>query len=158
MKRIYKWLLGMLSSMREEIKPPQSNPLTIVGEFINNHMHHALVVNDEMDSRSSMAAMPVLEPRGELLLRFEPDTKLMYIVAKRFKNYCVDAQINYKDLLNDLSTAEIYRDTVNKRMSKGMKMVSPPVRALVFDTSKSDFLQVDAYLDQNENRESTLQD
>jgi len=148
----------MLSDMREEIKPPQSNPLTIVGEFINNHMHHALVVNDEMDSRSNMAALPLLEPRGELLLRFEPDTKMMYIVAKRFKEYCVEAQINYRGLLEDLSKAEIYKETVNKRMSKGMKMVSPPVRALVFDTSKSDFLQVDAYLDQNENRESVLQD
>ena len=158
MKRVYKWLLNMLESMREEIKPPQSNPLTIVGEFINNHMHHALVVNDEMDSRSNMAALPLLEPRGELLLRFEPDTKLLYVVAKRFKNYCVDAQINYKDLLNDLSIAEVYKDTVNKRMSKGMKMVSPPVRALVFDTSKSDFLQVDAYIGQDANRESVLQD
>ena len=155
MKCVYQWLLGMLSEMREEIKPPQSNPLTLVGEFINNHIHNALVVNDEIDSRSSMGALPLMEPRGELLLRFEPDTKMLYIVAKRFKDFCVKAQINYKDLLKDLETAGVYKDSVNKRMSKGMKMVSPPVRALLFDTTTSEFLQV---LAQDENRADTLQD
>jgi hypothetical protein len=114
-----------------------------------------LVVNDEIDSRSSMGALPLMEPRGELLLRFEPDTKMLYIVAKKFKDFCVKAQINYKDLLKDLETAGVYKDSVNKRMAKGMKMVSPPVRALLFDTTKSEFLQV---LAQDENRADTLQD
>ena len=80
---------------------------------------------------------------------------MLYIVAKRFKDFCVKAQINYKDLLKDLEREGVYKDSVNKRMSKGMKMVSPAVRALLFDTTKSEFLQV---LAQDENRADTLQD
>ena len=159
MRAIYKWLIGMLQEMREEIKPPQSNPLTIVGEFLNANMSNALVVNDEIDARSSLVPLPTLEPRGELRVRYEPDTKHLYITVKQFREFCVRAQINYKDLLKDLDKAGVYKGTVNKRMAKGMKMVSPAVRALLFDTTKSEFLQVDTYLEgQDEDREGSVQD
>ena len=102
MKAVYDWLKGMLGEMREDIKPPISNPASTLGEFINGHMNHALVVNGENDARSNMIPMPTMEPRGELFIRYEPDTKLLWIAAKPFKDFCVARQINYKDLLNEL--------------------------------------------------------
>lgn len=116
-------------------------------------MNHALVVNGDNDARSNMIPMPTMEPKGELLIRYEPDTKLLWIAAKSFKDFCVVRQINYKDLLKELKEANVFKEAVNKRMAKGMKVVSPAVRALMFDASRSDFIHIDT---PDENRDSSL--
>ena len=153
MKLVYAWLVKMLSEMREDIKPPVSNPASILGEFINGNMNHALVVNGENDARSNMIPMPTMEPRGELFIRYEPDTKLLWVAAKSFKDFCVQRQINYKDVLRELKEANVFKEAVNKRMAKGMKVVSPAVRALMFDASQADFIHIDT---PNEDRDSSL--
>jgi len=159
MKAIYEWLKGMLAEMRNEVKPPQSTPITALGEFINAHITNALVVNGEVDARTNMQAMPMLEPKGELMIRYEPDTKELYVSAKAFKDFCVRQQINYKSVLKELQQAGIYVDAMNKRMSKGMRVVSPAVRVLKFDAANSDFLQMDAQLAaDDENRDSVVSD
>lgn len=143
MKAIYEWVKIMLSGMRQEIKPPQDNPVTILGEFLNSHLMHTLVVNEEQDSRSGMVPLPLLEPKAELMVRFEPDTKMLYVSARAFKDFCVRQQINYKSTITDLTKVGVYKDALNKRMSKGMKSPSPAVRVLQFDTSTSEFLQLE---------------
>jgi hypothetical protein len=158
MKEIYEWLKGMLGEMRFEIQAPNSTPVTILGEFVNAHINNALVVNGEVDARSNLQSMPMLEPRGELLIRYEPDTKELFIAAKQFKDFCVKQQINYKTTLKELSNAKIYVEGVNKRMSKGMKVVSPAVRVLKFDASAAEFLQMDAFVTTDENRDSNVSD
>jgi hypothetical protein len=158
MKAVYEWLKHMLSDMRQEVKPPQASPITAVGEFINAHISNALVVNGEVDARSNLSALPLLEPRGELMIRYEPDTKELYIAAKAFKDFCVRQQINYKGTLKELQQLGCYTEAMNKRMSKGMKMVSPAVRVLKFDASSSEFLQVDVQLSADEDRNGIVPD
>ena len=156
MKAIYEWVKVMLGEMRHEIKPPQSTPATAVGEFVNGHINNVLVVNGEVDARTKMESMPLLEPRGELLIRYEPDNKDLYVSAKAFKEFCVRQQINYKGILKELEKVGIYKGPVNKRMSKGMKIVAPAVRVLHFDASNTEFLQMDSVI--HENRDVELQD
>lgn len=158
MKAVYEWLKDMLGEMRHEIQAPNSTPVTILGEFVNAHIINALVVNGEVDARSNLQSMPMLEPRGELLIRYEPDTKELFIAAKQFKDFCVKQQINYKTTLKELGNAKIYLEGVNKRMSKGMKVVSPAVRVLKFDASSAEFLQMDAFVDKDENRDGDVSD
>jgi len=97
--------------------------------------------------------MPTMEPKGELFIRYEPDTKLLWIAAKPFKDFCVERQINYKDLLKELKEVNVFKEAVNKRMAKGMKVVSPAVRALMFDASQADFIHIET---PDENRDSAL--
>jgi hypothetical protein len=101
--------------------------------------------------------MPTMEPRGELLIRYEPDTKHLYVSAKHFKEFCVKQQTNYKGLLKMLTDQQILLETVNKRMSKGMKLSSPVVRTLKFDAGKSEFLQLDT-MAADEDRDSVVSD
>jgi hypothetical protein len=79
----------------------------------------------------------------------------LYIAAKQFKDFCVEQQINYKSVLKELETTNVFVEAMNKRMAKGMKVVSPAVRVLKFDASTSEFIQMDAMLP-NENRDSSL--
>lgn len=146
MKAIYGWATKMILGMREEVKPPVEDVASIIGDYINRHMQNILVVNDEGDRRAKMAPVPLLEPRGELLIRYEPDTKKLFIVAGPFKKYCVEHQINYKHVLEQLKKKGIFIDTMNKRMSKGMRIVSPGVHSLVFDCSINDFINMDDFV------------
>jgi hypothetical protein len=143
MKAIYKWATQMILGLRVEVKPPASDVMAVVGDYINRHMQNILVVNDDVDRRTNMAMLPTLEPRGELLIRYEPDTKKMFLAAKPFKNDCVKFQVNYKDTLAQLEKKGIFLGTMNKRLSKGMKVVSPGVHSLIFDCSSAEFISMD---------------
>lgn len=158
MKSVYEWLKVMLEEMRYEVKPPQSSPVTVLGEFMNTYIANALVVNGEVDARSNLVSLPLLEPKGELLIRYEPDTKDLYVSAKHFKDFCVRQQINYRSTLKDLEKIKVFIEGTNKRMSKGMRVVSPAVRVLKFDASASEFLQMDTYIKQDENRDGDIPD
>jgi len=132
------------------VAPPASTPTVMLGDFINSHMNNALVVNGVVDARSTMVPLPLSEPKGELLMRYEPDTGDLFIAAKAFKDYCVKFQIHYRDAIKQLTEEGVFIEAVNKRMSKGMKMVSPAVRALHFNTKSFDNLvPLDALTDED---------
>jgi hypothetical protein len=143
MKRIYKWASQMLLALREDVQPPATDLATIIGDYLNRHMQNILVVEDNVDRRTQLPMMPKLEPKGELLVRYEPDTNRMYIAAKHFKSDCVDSQINYKETLDQLKKQGIYLKPEVKRLSKGMKVITPGVYSLVFDTSVGGFINLD---------------
>jgi hypothetical protein len=143
MKAIYRWATNTIMGMREDVKPPVADAVSIVGDYINRHMQNILVVNDEADRRTQVPMMPTLEPRGELLIRYEPDTKKMFLVAKAFKSDCVKTQINYNETLKELEERGVFKGTQNKRVSKGMKVVSPGVHCLVFDCANEEFIDMD---------------
>jgi len=147
MGRIFKWALKEFSQMREEIKPPISNHASVIGEFWNTHRQNTLVINDEVDKRTGVEMLPILEPRGELIIRMEPDTQKLFISAKAFRTYCAEHRITLKDVLNSLTSDGVYVGTVKKRMSKGTKLSTvPPVDALVFDCARGDFIDPDLYV------------
>ena len=150
-QRIYHWCgARLLPELRDDVRTPVDDTVAIVGDFINRHMQNILVVNDAVDSRSNMPALPMMEPRGNLYIRYEPDTKMMYISAKAFKDDCVKNRLNYKGTLKDLQKKGILVDTVYKRMSKGMKVNSPATRSMVLDCNNSEFLDVDSMLEVEE--------
>lgn len=142
MTAIRVWLVNMLGDMREDVKPPETSVVMLLGDFINTNLHKALIVNNEVNSNSTMIPLPQLEPKGELLIRYEPDTKDLYVTANSFKAYCVSKQINYKETLAELGGKGVFVEAMNKRMSKGMKLVTPAVRALKFNTASFDLLNV----------------
>ena len=139
--------ISVLEEAIIEITPPVSDFASVIGDFWNKHRQNTLVINDEVDKRTGVEMLPILEPRGELLLRMEPDTMKLYIVAKDFRKYCTESQITLKDVLNGLTSDGIYGGIKKKRMSKGTKLSSvPPVDAYVFDCSRGDFIDPDAYI------------
>ena len=148
MKRIYAWATSMVLALRTEVTPPVSESSSIIGDFVNRHMQNIVVVNEEADGRTGMKlqAAPILEPRGPLLIRYEPDTKRMYINAKAFKRDCVDMQINYKDTLKQLEAKGIYLGAGTKRMAKGMSVAAPGVHVIILDCTNPDFISLTALI------------
>jgi hypothetical protein len=143
MQRIYDWACNQILLLREDVKPPATDVASVIGDYLNRHINNVLVVNDTVDLRTNMQMLPQMEPRGELLVRYEPDTKKLYIASKPFKADCVATQTNYKETIEALKKNGVYLESVVKRLSKGMKVMTPGVYCLVFDTSAGGFLNMD---------------
>jgi hypothetical protein len=146
MKAIYKWSCNMIRDIREDSTAPRDDPSSIVGDFINRHLRNTLVVDGEADARTKLLPAPIQEPYGELIIRYEPDTKKMYIVAKVFKDDCVERQINYKDTMKQLQEKGIYQGSTTRRMTSGTKIKGTPVHVMQFDCNAPEFINVDEYV------------
>lgn len=135
----------MIHGLRSQTSSPMDNDLNILGDFINRHSQHMLIVNDEVDRRSNLREAPLLEPKFDTKIRYEPDTKRLYIVAKAFKKDCTAAQINYTTTLDKLKRRGIFLDSDSKRMNKGTRINSLPVQVLIFDGGHSDFMDLEDF-------------
>jgi hypothetical protein len=146
MKAIYKWATSMVRVAKEETEAPPTDAATVIGDYINRHIQNILVVNDIVDRRSKMPTLPSLEPRGELLIRYEPDTKKMFLTSKAFRDDCVKHQVNVKETLKQLRDSGALLGSELKRVSKGMKVASTGVQSLVLDCSVGDFIDVENFI------------
>ena len=146
--RVFKWMLQQFAQMRTEIKPPATSHASVIGEYWNEHRRNTLVINDTVDKRTGVEMLPILEPQGELIIRMEPDTQKLYIIAKKLRTWCAQHQITLKDVLASLTTDGVYVGVVKKRMAKGTKISGvPPVDAFEFDCSQGEFLDSSAFVD-----------
>jgi hypothetical protein len=145
--RVSKWVISMLKRLRMEIRPPAEEKTGYIGEYINENINSMAIVNGELDKRTNVEALPILEPRnGKLHIRMEPDTRKLYLTVKPFRDYCAENQITIKELLTALAVDGIYVGTEKKRMAKGTKIPSPAVYAYVFDCSVPDFIDPAEYV------------
>jgi len=146
LEAIYDWACRMVEDIRTQVVPPLSDELGIFGDFMNRHYHNMLVINDKEDLRSGLMPMPAQEPKGDLIIRYEPDTNLMYIVSKVFKQDCIKLQHNYQDLTRALKRRGLLLKTDDKRMGKGTRLMSTNVHTLVFDTTHDDFIDMKKFM------------
>ena len=132
---IYKWAAETLGALRTEVRSDGTGPLNRIGMFLNEHNNNMLIVNSTVDKRSGLTQAPIREPRGELMIRYEPDTKLLYIAAKALRDWCSDSQVSYKMLCDDLRKLNVLKGLPKKSMSKGSDITTPAVVALMIDCS-----------------------
>jgi hypothetical protein len=154
-KALYEFVCNLIRNLRVEVSPPALDISATIGDYINRHMQNILVVKDNVDQRSNMAALPQVEPKGELLIRYEPDTQMLFLSAKAFKNDCVVTQVNYRDTIKQLEARGILKANAVKRLSKGMKINSPGVYCLVLDCKVSDFLDMKDLVGVSDDEEET---
>jgi hypothetical protein len=143
-RAIYAFACKAFLSMREQVTlpPALSDPVSVLAEYMNRNLQNILVVNAEKDPKSNMATLPSREPKGELLIRFEPDVQRLYFTAGAFKTDCVKYQINYRDTLKTLTSMGVFLGTATKRLSSGMKLASAPSHVLVFNTAAQGFMDM----------------
>jgi hypothetical protein len=118
-----------------------------LGGFLQRKYHETLVINGNKDGRTGLETGPIREPRGALTARYEPDTKLLFVVAKEYRAECAKGQLNFDESLAMHLKSGAYMGVKRKRMTSGTVMdtdVNAP--ALVFDTTKLGFFKEEALL------------
>ena len=140
--RIFKWACKMILNLRTTLVAPPEGDRQVLGEFIIGRMSNILIVNDGVDRRSKMQEIPQLEPKQDLMIRYEPDTSRVYITASSFRHYCATRNIGYRAIVAKMKESGICIGSDVKRMSKGMRINTPGVQALIFDANHPDFISL----------------
>ena len=143
---VYQWAVNYFSSTTANIKPQAVNPLDQLGIYLNEHNQNLLVINSELDSRTNMEQAPLQMPHRELLVRYEPDTRQLYITAKHLRDWCTKHQVSYKNVTETLERDQIAQLSVKKRMARGTKLNTPAVNTIVIDTRKVDGFDMQEFL------------
>ena len=132
-KRVFDWVVEEVKVMQDTVRLSFDDYATVLGEFMLKHNTNILVVNKHSTSRNNIAAAPILLPRGPLVIRYEPDTKRMFIIRQELKQYCVEKQVTFTELLAALNNTGAFIGEVRAKLDVGTEINAPPVVALEFD-------------------------
>jgi hypothetical protein len=118
-----------------------------LGSFLQRKFHEILVINGTKDGKTGLETGPIREPRGALSVRYEPDTKLLYVVSKVYREECNKGQLNFEESLGMYKKNKAFLGIKRKRMAAGT-IINTDVNApaLVFDTTKLSFFREEALL------------
>lgn len=139
---IFKWAMAQALTNRADVAPVLIDAGHILGDYINAHVQNVLVVNAFEDPKSRKELLPNVLPTRELSIRYEPDTKMLFLAMRPFREYCAKYQINYRETLTTFKASGMFLRADTKRLGAGMKMAAGPVHCLVFDGGHKDF-QID---------------
>ena len=145
-KPVYAWAVKYFSTVKNAVKPNASGPLDQLGTYLNEFNQSLLVINSEVDSRTHMEQAPLQTPHRELLIRYEPDTKQLFITTKHFRDWCTKNQASYKTISEALEKDGVATLGVKKRLARGTKLNTPAVNTMVIDTRKIDGFDMQEYL------------
>jgi hypothetical protein len=143
-KRVTAAVRGMLKEMEASFTMSDTDLLGMIGEFVNANINNMLVINDQADARTKRPSQPLVVPKGPLNVRYEPDTKLLSIACKAFRDACVRSQLSYKEVLLGLGNQGVLKAVTTKRLSTGMPVTAPGVRCIILDCSNNKMVDIDA--------------
>ncbi len=142
---VFQHAINLVNNTRNKNNEEFSHVADYLGGFLQRHYQDILVINGKTHSRTGLEQAPIREPRGKVVVRYEPDTKLLFVVNKEWRDDCAKSFIGYEDTLNPYRKSKAYIGLKKKRMLAGTAMgASDGVMALTFDTSKLDFFAEDA--------------
>ena len=121
---VYKWVVGELLSRRSYVNDAGASVTQTLNNYLSENYNNLLKIESTQDLRGKNdhgldQLVPVgASPRGHLVARFEPDTKLLFLRIKPFREWCVDQQINYQGVLDELKS-KLGAKRIKKRLTKG---------------------------------------
>jgi hypothetical protein len=137
---VFDHAVELVQNTRKSNKESMFDSEDFLGAFLQRHFHEILVINGEVDKRTSLETGPIREPRGPLTARYEPDTKLLFIAVRTYREECNKYQMSFDGSLEPYLKAKAYQGTKKKRMFAGtVASTSQNVYAMVFDATKLGF-------------------
>jgi hypothetical protein len=128
LKKVEKWALKQLEINKNAVSDMTVSVQQVINNFITDHYNSMLWIKSTQDLRKEQdngmdsLVIPDATPKSQKLVgRYETDTKLIFIIPKYLKSWCVEQQINYGQLVTDLKEkmGAIYKKA---RLTKGTAM------------------------------------
>lgn len=121
--RVYQYALNLIANIRTTVIAPVADASLAAEEalstYINDNVNNTLVVNG---MKSAMPSAPSKEPRGALRIRYEPDTKELWIPSSALRDYFVSRQVDFQTALKLFNTKGIMKNggaATTKRIGAG---------------------------------------
>ena len=132
---IKQWSDGIQTEVVQQVSDSAAIAKEALAGYVNENINNALIINS---GQAGVAVAPITMPRGQLKMRYEPDTKLLWIPASEFKTYLTNRQISAREairMLADIGVLQHNGNTIVKRISSGALggFESTAIRCFVFD-------------------------
>jgi len=146
-KPVIEYAVQMIKDVRISNKESMFDSEDFLGAFLQRHFHEILVINGTIDKRTGLELGPIREPRGPLTVRYEPDTKLLFISTRSYREDCAKYQMNFDASLAPYIKAGAFQGIKKKRMFAGtIASTTQNVQTLVFDANKLGFFDEEILL------------
>ena len=128
---VYRWVVKELIIRNNFVNDIGASVSQTLNNYLSENYNNMLKIESTQDLRGSNDSsldqlVPVsASPRGFLVARYEPDTKLLFLRIKPFREWCIDQQINYASLVDDLKD-KLNAKRIKKRLTKGTDFNLPP--------------------------------
>lgn len=118
-----------------------------LNEYINENWNNILKLKSTDDLRKhngkgtnnglETLVVPTAQPRQHLIARYETDTKIIFLLPKPLRDWCIAQQISYSGLIQEM---EAGMGAVRKkvRLAKGTNLNLPPTEAIIVDCKRFD--------------------
>jgi uncharacterized protein (DUF927 family) len=107
--RVYKYAIGLVEQNQLQYAASLGSPLLIAQEtltaFVNENVNNVLVIDQQV--KGSMPPAAIKQPYGPLRMRYEPNTKELYITAAEFRKFFTMRQVDVRESLKHLAQAGI---------------------------------------------------
>ena len=155
---VFNYAINLIKDTRVRNREYMFDSDDYLGGFLQRHFNETLVINGNRDARTGREHGPIREPKGALTIRYEPDTKIIYVVVKSFRDDCAKNQANFEESLTPYRKSGSLIGMKKKRMTAGtVANTQAAVNALWFDTTKLDFFNENVLLNAD-NPESSATD
>jgi len=142
---ILSWAIQtLINSNRINLLNMEGTAIDHMNDFIAEHISNILRIDSTTDSRLNKDAIetyiiPEEVARGKLVARYEPDSKMFYIMVKPLSEWCGKRSIPYRQMKEELVNKYGAEITL-VRLTKGYPLSLPPARVikLKFDLDKAD--------------------
>jgi hypothetical protein len=136
-KPVLEFAINHIRGARTQNKIMLLDNSDFLGSFLQRKYHEILVANGKVDKMTGLQTEALREPRGALSARYEPDTKLLFVLVRSYREECNKGQLNFEESLEMYKKSNSFLGTRRKRLAANSKVdtgVNAP--ALVFDTTK----------------------
>lgn len=129
-ERIARWVAGVMFDTSKSITSSRSSAEETIAAYMAENYNNLLMIRNDPEP-GQMSVMPIHEPRGELRIRCEPDTRRIFLASTPLKKWCATNQVSYNSLAKQLTDSGIRTELVKKRMAKGTDIAMPPTSTLM---------------------------
>lgn len=139
---IKAWAIRTIGDIKESVAESSADDsLSSMGKFLNDYGRHMLIINGlpPQGATAGLHERPIKEPIGELYIRYEPDTKLLYIDRAAIEKWCSSRRVVVSSFLNHIDKSGILMSaSAKKRLSEGTSMSGLPVPAIMVNAALLD--------------------
>lgn len=142
--KLFRWVVDLINGNKKDTAEAKISVEALINDFVHENYGSILWIKSTDDLRGShnsngldSLVVPDMQPRVKLVARYETDVKMLYIVTKALKVWCVKQKLNYDSVVMDLGE-KLGAHKHKMRMCKGTKMNLPPATVLAVDCSSMD--------------------
>lgn len=126
--RLTKKAAALIRQAAEHMRENAVKAVETIAMFVNANINNMLIIKSAA-AVGTLSEVPIKVPnRGALTIRYEPDTKILFITQRDFNKWCANLQINSREMRSlFLSETGVELKQTKKRMGKGWDSDFGPV-------------------------------